>query len=297
MLGISAGVLFSIATLELIPEAINMANPNLLKQTTNNNKMETQVEGYDENVGVQQENEYDENKNEEHEHELEHEHQNENIRIPMIGVGIGFFILLFIDKLLTSLGGGHVHSLPKGSKNEDHHEEVNQKSIRVISDIAFVGLGIHSLFDGLVIAGAFEASLEIGSRVAIALIIHKIPDGFVLSSLLATSAYNFNYNSPNTTGNVNSFEFCGAPIRAWYWVIGVSLMTPLGAILGKLVLAGIPLLTLSFLLGFGAGSFVYISATSIIPELFQQNQRLVSLFSIAFGYGAYVLIDTTSHAH
>jgi hypothetical protein len=36
------------------------------------------------------------------------------------------------------------------------------------------------------ISGAFSASSEVGMRVGIAIVLHKFPDGFVLSSLLQT---------------------------------------------------------------------------------------------------------------
>lgn len=50
----------------------------------------------------------------------------------------------------------------------------------------FVGLAFHSLVDGIIIAGAFTASPETGSRVAIAILLHKFPDGFVMSSIVAS---------------------------------------------------------------------------------------------------------------
>lgn len=40
--------------------------------------------------------------------------------------------------------------------------------------------------DGIIIAGAFTASPETGSRVAIAILLHKFPDGFVMSSIVAS---------------------------------------------------------------------------------------------------------------
>jgi len=207
-----------------------------------------------------------------------------------------------------------------------------------------VGLALHSLFDGLVITGAFEASNEIGARVAIALILHKFPDGFVLSSLLATSAFNAANSllispSPSSAsgsstdlgasgtstimggsggvggvggiggsslGNPTQQLIWGAPRRAWYWVLGVCSMTPVGAILGHLVFYDIPTQTLAFSLGFAAGSFIFISSTSIIPEILNMHgsnhhlssrSQYISIIFIIAGYFGYILLEHFFHAH
>lgn len=63
------------------------------------------------------------------------------------------------------------------------------------SIVALVGLAVHSFVDGIVMAGAFEASESMGNKVAWALIIHKIPDGFVMSALMAANRNNRDFYS------------------------------------------------------------------------------------------------------
>jgi len=71
------------------------------------------------------------------------------------------------------------------------------------SIVALVGLAVHSFVDGIVMAGAFEASESMGNKVAWALIIHKIPDGFVMSALMAANRNNRDFYS-GFSSNINS---------------------------------------------------------------------------------------------
>ena len=47
---------------------------------------------------------------------------------------------------------------------------------------------VHAFVDGLVLFGAFSASNEVGSRVGFAIVLHKLPDGFVLATVVAEVA-------------------------------------------------------------------------------------------------------------
>jgi zinc transporter ZupT len=77
---------------------------------------------------------------------------------------------------------------------------------------------VHSLVDGIVIGGSFRVSATIGARVAVAIVLHKIPDGFVVASLLTATNRS----------------------RKPLWVLALSSITPIGAVAGYAVLTGIP---------------------------------------------------------
>lgn len=49
---------------------------------------------------------------------------------------------------------------------------------------AFVGLTLHSFFDGVAIAAAFLVSVPLGLLLFLAILIHKLPEGFTLGSIL-----------------------------------------------------------------------------------------------------------------
>jgi zinc transporter ZupT len=59
--------------------------------------------------------------------------------------------------------------------------------------------------------------------------------------------------------------------------------------------------SLSFLgmvLGFGSGTFIYISTTGIIPELIQNKRyAFISLVALMCAYLSILLMETLFHAH
>ena len=114
---------------------------------------------------------------------------------------------------------------------------------------------------------------------------HKIPDGFVLSSILQIN---------KSTQNLA-------------WILLISLTTPIGSYLGFYLLKGITQYFLGFVLGFAAGTFIFISCISIIPEMMKEehdhkreksSQNYFNLFTIVFGYVVIVFLNSfSSHSH
>lgn len=90
--------------------------------------------------------------------------------------------------VLTSQYGADCTQGPQHA-GHSHNKQPGLRSS--MSAVAFVGLAFHSLVDGMIIAGAFTASPEVGSRVAIAILLHKFPDGFVMSSIVASQQSKF----------------------------------------------------------------------------------------------------------
>jgi zinc transporter ZupT len=83
-----------------------------------------------------------------------------------------------------------------------------------------------------------------------------------------------------------------------YWILGVCAMTPVGAFVGQVLLGGIPPSALAFVLGFGSGTFLFITCVGVIPELMaDKRHRSVALVSIAAGYLVFLISDTLFHAH
>jgi len=300
MLALSAGLLFAIATLDLIPEALATASAT--------------DELHDHNH-VEAEHDHD---NEQHDHE--HDHLSEqNQRLAMLGLGIGFFLMISLEQLSSYLGFAHSHGdqsdhhhHPKKTgeqqhshtphnhaehhpaedshehEHDHHHLEANIKSSKAdqtsgvfsssFSMIAFVALSLHSFVDGLAIAGAFSASEELGTRVALGIAIHKIPDALVMATLLASSKIE----------------------HSLLWLIAFSLVTPLGAGAGKLLFTNIPKVFLGCVLGFASGTFLYITAAGMIPELTQHNTktpRSLILLALAAGYSFFLFAQPYLHAH
>eukprot|EP01094_Clydonella_sp_ATCC50884_P027925 TRINITY_DN8230_c2_g1_i3.p1 TRINITY_DN8230_c2_g1~~TRINITY_DN8230_c2_g1_i3.p1 ORF type:complete len:336 (-),score=69.12 TRINITY_DN8230_c2_g1_i3:147-1154(-) len=238
----------------------------------------------------------------------EHGHGGEGTQWAMMGLAGGFLLLLAVEQTMRSLGGEHAHShahamsTPKAKSrgsapdlfvefgHEATMEEItNDDSTTHLSSsfalIAFVGLALHSFVDGLVIFGAFSASEEVGMKVGMAIVVHKLPDGFVLATVVNAVS-----NTSRSTRN--------STLHQLYWLILVCLMTPVGAFFGALFFSDIPPAALSLVLGFGAGTFLFITCSAIIPELFENKQfRLLSFVSFAGGYLSFLIFDSLSHVH
>ena len=107
-------------------------------------------------------------------------------KLAMVGIGAGFFGLLL---LANSFGAGHSHShshLPQPSVAGGGGGSKDAAS--AFGPVAFVALGVHSFVDGAIISSAFSASQNVGMAVGLAIVLHKLPDGFVLSTFVLQSS-------------------------------------------------------------------------------------------------------------
>ena len=141
--------------------------------------------------------------------------------------------------------------LHKGHHEEHEGHELTHPHVHGGADgarpAAVAALFAHSLIDGLnlgavaVVGG--PALLAVGAATAI----HKLADGFTLTSLF--------HESGRARG------------RVLLLLVAVSLATPLGAVLGRDgSLSFGPALT-ALLLGFAGGSFLYVGAAQIVPHM------------------------------
>ncbi|MDF1579378.1 MAG: ZIP family metal transporter [Desulfuromonadales bacterium] len=115
-----------------------------------------------------------------------------------------------------------------------------------LGGIALVGMSLHSLLDGLIIGVGFEIDLEIGILSTLAIIIHKLPAGVSIASILLHYGYR--------------------KAKALTFTAIVAFSTPLGAICAYLFLKHLPLTVLGMFMSVAAGSFIYIAASDLIPE-------------------------------
>ena len=117
--------------------------------------------------------------------------------------------------------------------------------------VAFAALTLHSLVDGLVVAAGFGASAALGLVAAFAVIVHEFPEGLSMAAIALGAGYGRQ--------------------RAFLFSLVVALATPLGAVAAYAGVQGIADPVLGLLLGVAAGSFLYVGATDILPQLHQQR--------------------------
>ncbi len=120
---------------------------------------------------------------------------------------------------------------------------------------AFAGLTVHGLLEGFALGSTLFAS-GLAPLVLVAVLSHKIPAGFALTSILRLASL--------TKRQIVLF------------VIGVSLSGPLGLALSLGILRheNVPELS-GALLALSAGSFIYIGACDLLPELHRENKEKI----------------------
>jgi zinc transporter ZupT len=278
LLGVSAGILLAIATVDLIPEGIAVSSVDYQKSYEKAQAEYLKKEHVHESKPAVSAG---------HEHDHDHDaHIAEFGRIvTMVGVGLGFLTLVLMEHMMLSMGVGHSHGAVEEGDVEHGHSHAHKdddKKPQVLSETfsltAFAALAIHSLVDGVVIGGSFRVSAKIGARVAVAIVLHKSPDGFVVASLLTATNRS----------------------RKPMWVAALSSITPIGAIVGYALLTGIRPSVLGGVLGFAAGTFLFISAAGIIPELLHEGDRKKGpIAAVILGWGGILLVNfvIAPHSH
>ncbi len=121
--------------------------------------------------------------------------------------------------------------------------------------ISLVGLFFHSFIDGVAIGAGFEVSTQLGILATISVLLHEVPEGISAISVLLHAG----------------FDRRRAMTYSWI----VALATPFGAVLTLLFLPQITPQVLGIFVAVAAGSFLYVAATDLIPEV----QRRLAAFN------------------
>ncbi len=183
------------------------------------------------------------------------------LRGPSAGflVLIGYLLIHFFEHTVTP----HFHF-----GEETHHDEFidGHRSISVL-----VGLLIHTFFDGIAIASGFLVSTWLGWIIFVAVFLHKIPEGFTITSVMLASGR--------------------SRWKSW----GASVM------LGAATFAGVLIMTLtrhavSFGLPVSAGVTIYVAATDIMPEVNQEPGVKMALL-VFVGVALLFIFDHFFHLH
>lgn len=128
---------------------------------------------------------------------------------------------------------------------------------------ALLGLLLHTFFDGVAIASGFGVSRALGILVFTAILLHKVPEGVTVASIMLAS------------GNSRA--------RALGAVLLLGVSTLLGVLLTEYVA---PLREHG--LALSAGVTLYVAASNLIPEV-QKERSWNSALSVFAGFGIYFL--------
>jgi zinc and cadmium transporter len=142
----------------------------------------------------------------------------------------GFFLVHLFEHILAP----HFHF-----GEETHTEELHHRHARTT---VLLGLAIHTFFDGVAIAAGFLVSTWLGAVIFFAVLLHKLPEGFTVASIMFAS------------GQSNRQAFRAAGLHA--------LATLLGVLLTTLVQS-----QLKYALPISGGVTLYVAATDLLPEV------------------------------
>jgi ZIP family zinc transporter/zinc and cadmium transporter len=146
---------------------------------------------------------------------------------------------------------------------ETHHEEVTNP---VVGISALIGMLVHTFFDGVAIGAGFTISPGVGFLVFLAVFLHKIPDGFTISSIVITS------------GSSTKAALGAAIALGGSTLLGVMAVHLIGG-------------SVTYALPISTGSTLYVAATDLMPEV--NREKGVKMAVVVFaGMGLFLLVRT-----
>jgi ZIP family zinc transporter/zinc and cadmium transporter len=172
---------------------------------------------------------------------------------------LGYLLIHFFEHTLSP----HFHFGEETHRDEFVHRH---KGYSVL-----LGLIIHTFFDGIAIASGFLISNWLGWIIFVAIFLHKIPEGFTISSVMLAS------------GQSRAFAWAASALLGAATLAGVLTM----ALFRHEVRAGLPL---------AAGVTIYVAATDLMPEV--NKEPGVKMAVVVFlGVALMFLLDHLFHVH
>lgn len=148
---------------------------------------------------------------------------------------VGFLLLYLIEQF---------------SLKHPHEEESGE--FYEIGFLAFLGLTFHDLVDGITLASGGHIP-ALTPAIFLALVLHKLPTTFALSLLLLHGDY---------------------PKRRIFMLLAILLLAiPAGTLVSEFFLVHESTVTVGRLILFSAGTFIYIGAYELLPEMHRKSAQ------------------------
>jgi zinc transporter ZupT len=123
---------------------------------------------------------------------------------------------------------------------EVHGEALLRPSVGYL---ALLGLGVHTLFDGVAIAAGFMIDWHLGVLLFLAVFLHKIPEGFTVGSIMLAAG------------------------RSRTAALGAASLLGVLTLLGAAATSLIATHHVGYALALSAGVTIYVAASDLIPEV------------------------------
>jgi len=170
-------------------------------------------------------------------------------------VMFGFLLIFVLEKFIM------VHPCEEGEC--DYHK---------IGIAAYIGIGFHSILDGIAIGAGTMMNLSF--IIILAVTLHKFPAALALSSLL-----------------VKGKEYSKKKILLSMFIF--ALATPVGALVSVFIFQGVDDYVVATALGISAGTFLFISIGDLLPTVYEEHEKgYKNLVSLCLG----TLVMIISHA-
>jgi zinc transporter ZupT len=163
----------------------------------------------------------------------------------------GYLLLQFAEHTIAP----HFHF-----GEETHHQEMHERGVAFK---AMIGLAIHAFFDGVVMAAGLMTSFRLGLVLFLAVLLHKIPEGFTIASIMISAGRNQR--------------------TAWRATLLIAFATIAGILMVTIVEPAI-----RYALPFSAGVTLYVAASDLIPEVnreYELNQEEKGIPASIFVFG------------
>src|SRR6202166_474435 len=172
---------------------------------------------------------------------------------------VGYLIIHFFEHTVTT----HFHFGEETHKEQFIH---THKGYSIL-----LGLTIHTFFDGIAITAGFLISRWLGWIIFLAIFLHKIPEGFTVTSVMLASGL--------------------SRARSWF----ASVLLALATMAGVLTMA-IGRHAVSYGLPVAAGVIIYVAASDLIPEV-NRDPGVKMALVVFVGVAAMFLLDHLVHLH
>ena len=166
----------------------------------------------------------------------------------------GYFLFALITKYIY-------HVCPACAAS--HFDEATTHRLAEFATAMMLALAIHCTVDGLALAAGNEETESVSFSIALAIFVHKFPEGLALGALLIGGGYS----------------------RAkMLWLVAlVESTTIIGGLLGWFVLREASEFWLALALANAAGGFLYLAIHAVMGEIVKHHKKLV-LTNFAAGF-------------
>ncbi|HET8568023.1 MAG TPA: ZIP family metal transporter [Candidatus Limnocylindria bacterium] len=135
-----------------------------------------------------------------------------------------------------------------------------------VTSTALIGLGLHAFMDGVAIGSAFLANPALGVLVFAAIMLHKLPEGFTIASVMKAA------------GTTRSWALSASAILGVATFVGVLASSAVGGLAG-------------YTLAIATGSVLYVGATDLMSEA-NKEESILNPVMVFLGIAMFFVVIT-----